>query len=804
MRPLYVPMHTDKTPIELLAPAGSPETGYAAFQYGADAIYLGLRRFSARATASNFSPDELASITGFGHRQERPRKVYVAINTLVQEAELPRLITQLEVAADAGVDALIVQDLGVCRVVREHFPELALHASTQMAIHSRAAAEQVKELGISRVIPARELTTDEIAEIAGVIETEIFVHGSLCYGYSGLCLLSSHLYGLSGNRGKCAYVCRESFGSPDALLTPTLSMKDLALDGDLDVIRRAGVASLKIEGRKKSPLYVAATTSYYRRLLDGPISAEEHTALKSDLQTIFNRPETTLYFQSTRNPDDVETPVKTHMGAPLGRISRVVRGQPDAIRFIVEHRRLERHDGIQILTDEGSFGFSAMALRECNGKRSRNVHGADPGIEVEVELPARHPLIHDGDPVYCASSTAVTRQFKIETPRTEQYLARHPVRLRIKFEEKQIEVNATLQQTDGNVRYCLKLDEALSPARNLDGVSRAVDKAFSRLGASSVQIEELQVENPNGLFAPASLLNQVRRDAVAAIEKEIDDRRHLRIQTVIEAVKRKIEPMPEAPRFDIYTDQPASLPEQLPDEIDEIVVLIGSPGCRDLVNRFAGRLRIALPTIVRATDEDALRREIDWFLTQGVRNWQIAGLAGRQYLAAWNNLNVSADWPLYALNTAAIASLQALGFKRITTSPEDDGRNVIDLGKRFGPQLQVPLYQDTPLAVSEACIHRDRACDRHGCDRGAVSLTGKSAHQLMAVTQDCRTTIISDMPYSITHRLAELQEAGFRRFRIDCLTRRYSSEEMAAIIDAACRGEAVPDTHEGNFARSLE
>ena len=197
--------------MELLSPAGNLETAVAAFQYGADAVYVGLKQFSARADAENFSFEDLEVLMGLAHDdREHPRKVYVALNTLLREDETPRLIPILIRLRDLGVDALIVQDLATAHLVKTYFPGVPLHASTQMAVHNVAGMLECRELGFDRVIAARELTEEEIASMSSIpnIELEVFAHGALCYAYSGLCLLSSVLHGHSGNRGDCSYVCR--------------------------------------------------------------------------------------------------------------------------------------------------------------------------------------------------------------------------------------------------------------------------------------------------------------------------------------------------------------------------------------------------------------------------------------------------------------------------------------------------------------------------------------------------------------------------------------------------------------------
>ena len=196
---------------ELLSPAGDPEAGYAALYYGADAVYLGLKHFSARATATNFDEEALDEFVGFAH--SRGKKVYAAVNTLVTEAELPQLLNSLDICSRCRIDAVILQDLGVARVIREKYPELELHASTQMAVHNKQGALALQKLGFSRVVLARELSLAEIKDIASIpgLETEAFIHGALCYSYSGMCLFSSLECGRSANRGKCLYPCRSEF-----------------------------------------------------------------------------------------------------------------------------------------------------------------------------------------------------------------------------------------------------------------------------------------------------------------------------------------------------------------------------------------------------------------------------------------------------------------------------------------------------------------------------------------------------------------------------------------------------------------
>ena len=454
--PLSVPLvDADKTThqVELLAPAGGLDAAFAAFHFGADAIYLGLKKFSARAEAENFTLEELDEVAAYAHSLEPRRRVFVTINTLIRQDELSELIDALAALVEIGVDAVIIQDLGVYRAIRQHFPSLELHGSTQMAVHNRAGAETLKRLGFARVVLARELTFEEVNDITATagVETEVFVHGALCYSYSGLCLFSAQTLGRSGNRGKCAYSCRDSYDVADAPMTlrdgsavkrdPSqgfpFSMKDLALPDHLPALRAAGVSCVKIEGRKKSPLYVATTTDYYRKLLDGTLTADARPIVEADLQTVFSRPWTRLFVQSHKDKEVADRDTVGHRGTPIGNVETIVGSHHSARLRFRAMRPLQRHDGLQIdLPILGKpFGFPVDRRLRIGRKQSEEVFETPADSVVEVELPADHPDIPRGAPVYCSSSQAVKQKYRHERPKPGFWHGR-----------KSIAIEATLDQ----------------------------------------------------------------------------------------------------------------------------------------------------------------------------------------------------------------------------------------------------------------------------------------------------------------------------------------------------------------------
>ena len=288
--------------MELLAPAGSPEALVAAVQAGADAVYLGQGPLNARRNAKNFSREDLAEAVAYCHK--RGTKVYLTLNTLLSSRELPLAADTAAFASDIGIDAILVQDLGVAKLLRDTCPDVELHASTQMTVHSLDGVKACADLGFTRVVLARELPKPAIETLCAKspIELEIFVHGALCMCYSGQCFLSAVLGGRSGNRGLCAQPCRLAFRWPEEQHTGhPLSLKDMSLAGELRELRDMGVACLKIEGRMKRPEYVSVVTGIYAAALKESRDLTEEERKK--LEAAFSRQGFTQgYYRDQKGP----------------------------------------------------------------------------------------------------------------------------------------------------------------------------------------------------------------------------------------------------------------------------------------------------------------------------------------------------------------------------------------------------------------------------------------------------------------------------------------------------------------------
>lgn len=811
---------------ELLAPAGDLDAAYAAFHHGADAVYLGLQRFSARAEAANFSPEDLGEIVGYAHAVTPRRSVFVAFNTLVEDHELDEAIETLALMEATGVDAVIVQDLGVARLVRSYFPRLELHASTQLAIHNVAGAVAARALGFKRVTLARELMLKEMAAIVreGGLDVEVFIHGALCYSYSGLCMYSSMLRGRSGNRGRCAYPCRDTFGQTKAY---PFSMKDLALTGDVVKLREAGVFSFKIEGRKKSALYVAAVTQYYRKLLEGRLSGFEKQAAEEEIKTIFSRPWTNLYLNSQRNREVADIEVVGHRGAPIGFVETIVRQGGAAWLQFKTQRRLERHDGLQTdVPGRGRpFGFPVDHLRFVGGrgKPSEEVFEVPSNRLVEVALPRDYPVIEPGAPLYCSSSQSVKQHYRFTRPKPGLYRVRLGMDVAVEVAGDQLKAVASLAECDG-LTVNVSLPGPFDPSRDAVGVDKAARAAFSKLGATPFELRRFELRNPHGGFIPVSVLNRLRREVTDRLSAAVVMHR----QRAIQAVQVAEKPVMGATRstglsWSIKTDRLAHLDGLEPDDllgIFEIVVDIqreplpvlkaGLVRWRDQIG--SGRIRLALPVLMREWEQAELVEKIRVLKAEGWDRWELASIAGWPLLdrsctpvRPGVDDQLTSDWAVYVTNRSAARQVLAMGASRFTCSPEDDKENIDALLKQFGERVTVVVYQDTPLFISENCAlaAQARRCPASpACRSSEREWESGSGERVRMLQNGCRTLAVNEVPFCLSGRLAELQKAGMRQARVDFINRRYEPATVCEVWRALRQGHRVPG-YEGNYARGI-
>ena len=849
--PLLVPLVAGagtSQPVELLAPAGGLDAAFAAFHYGADAVYLGLKKFSARAEAENFTLQEVDEVTAFAHGQTPRRRVFVTINTLLRQDELPELIEALAALEDLGVDAVIVQDLGVYRAIRRYFPKLELHGSTQMAVHNRAGAEVLRHLGFKRVVLARELTFEEVDDVtrAAGIETEVFVHGALCYAYSGLCLFSAQTLGRSGNRGKCAYSCRDSYevtGAPLTLRDGTpvkrdpsagfpFSMKDLALPDHLPALRAAGVSCFKIEGRKKSPLYVATTTDYYRKLIDGRLDPEERPDIEADLQTVFSRPWTRLFVQSHKDKEVADRDTVGHRGTVIGKVDKVTggRGRESRLRFLTR-RPLERHDGLQIdlpvLGKPYGFPVDQMWLvAKARNQEPKEVFAAPAGVFVEVGLPAGHPAIPSGAPVYCSSSQSVKQRYRHERPKPGMYRVRQPLRIDAVLTAEKFIVTAQAQ----GLTCQAQVPGPFPPCRDADMMAGAVRAAFARLGDRAFELEALSFRNDVGGFVPVSRLNQMRRQLLNDLEERLSAEKAARLAALQAEICR---PVPDANiassprahgfRWSMKVDRISfldALEHEDWQDVDEIIVDVTRDPAVLLRDKLASlaerigpeRIRLALPALTRQWEEKAILQKVHALRASGWSKWEAANLSAWSYLgldptsARMGGLDLATDWSVYVLNRLAAVQLMDMGVSRFALSPEDGRANWKDLLAEFGSRAVLIVYQDTPLFLAESCAYANLigGCPgKANCNFQSMDMVSSHGEKVTAIDYHCRTIVLNQGPFCLSTRLGDIARAGAVSLRADFIYRPYEAHEVRAQWRRVRAGQAVPGGHAANMDRGI-
>lgn len=505
---------------ELLAPAGNAQSLMAAVENGADAVYLGGKSFGARAFAGNFTREELGEALAYAHG--RGVRVYVTVNTLVDNREFGELSDFLFFLYTAGADALLVQDLGVIAWVRTVLPGLPLHGSTQMTVHNAAGVQYLAGLGLQRVVLARETTYEELLAIRrqSDLDLEVFVHGALCISYSGQCLFSSMVGGRSGNRGSCAQPCRLAYALVDANERDLsgscpgrhlLSTRDLMLLGELPALIAAGVAALKIEGRMKRPEYVATVVRIYRDALDRAYDDPERYRVSAaevrDLAQAFNRGFTSGYFYGNPGAALMSHTRPSHRGLYLGRVLSAEAGRA----VIRTNLPLRSGDGIEFWMRKGR-------------REGITIHGleAGPGSEVELSLPF---AVSPGDRVFKTHDQGLQQEAELSFRRPGR--RRIPIdvvvtgRLGEPLTVTAVDAEGVRATVRGSVPGARALKHPLTP--------EVVHAQVERLGNTLFALAGLDCELDGEAMYPLGEINSVRRELTTALEAARIDRYRRRL-----------------------------------------------------------------------------------------------------------------------------------------------------------------------------------------------------------------------------------------------------------------------------------
>jgi len=797
--------HTSRVRPELLAPAGSRECIRAAVENGADAVYFGLNvGFNARARAANIEPHELAEVMSDLHH--RGVRGYVTLNTLVFTDELAEFEEVVRHVARCGVDAVLLQDIGAVRLVRAICPDLPIHASTQMTLTSAECVRIAAELGLSRVVLARELSVDEIAKIAKGCETplEAFVHGALCVAYSGQCLTSESLGGRSANRGQCAQACRLPYDlvcdGEDVDLADQkylLSPQDLAAYALADDLIDAGVISFKIEGRLKTPEYVANITRHYRQAIDSafagrPVDFTPEQVREMELS--FSRGFSPGWLQGCDHKMLVPALSSAKRGVRLGEIASVGRGWVE-VRLDAPVRR---GDGLVFEGDRAANDEQGGRVYDIR-RRGLPIDGtAESGV---VELAFQHggidfERLRPGLAVFKTDDPQLTNRLR------KTFTGADPLRrIEVDFRVRAVAgepLSLEARTPDGHA-VSVVAAEPLAAARTRPATEEFFREQLDRLGASVFALRSVEAEIAGGPMVPLSVLSTLRRDLIEQLEaalRSLPPRRIAetsRLPQLREAIPDRAAGVAAAagqqPRLRVLCRSLLQLSSLLEAETSGIIADFADiREYREAVAmaREAGRsLYLATPRIQKP-DELGIFHLLAKSAPDGVlaRN-----LSGMRYFGE-RKIPFVADFSLNATNELTAEYLLASGAERVTSSYDLNRDQLLDLVRSVPPQwLEVVVHQHMPMFHMEHCVfcavlspgtnktNCGRPCDRHEVElRDRVGME----HPLTADV-GCRNTLFNAVPQSAAEMIPSLLAEGIRDFRIEFL--RETPSEMRRVLD---------------------
>lgn len=795
-------MPTPKTPppLELLAPAGSIESFFAAIEAGADAVYCGLKEFSARAKAKNFTIDEMERLAAYAHREGK--QIYVALNTLIKERELPKLLGTLTALAAIPVDALIIQDLGLWRIARQFFPELPLHASTQLTIHNAAGVKMLEGMGFSRAVLARELSLAEISAIRGqtTMELEHFVHGALCYSISGHCLFSSYTSGNSGNRGRCGQPCRRRY-TTRGKSGFYFSTSDLSAITLIPRLAAAGVMSFKIEGRMKNAEYVSTVVTAYRKVLDARPKAQQQAIIEAEtiLGEAFGRA-TTHGLLKGNVPTGIATPsTQGGIGRLLGAVEKVY----GAALVLTTNDAIHVGDRLRIQPAESDLSGLAFTVQEMSIGQ-RQVKRAEANTRVRISTPFKGISIHPGDQMYkvatgktfTMSAEACARRLATSSPTPAQ------VRIEASCQKNQLTLSAESFGCCVKESYEVEMEKADHSPLN----RATLERTFSRTGHASLALTSLTAKHLPPVAIKPSRLNEIRRDLYAKLASVVENRR-LKTwqQRNTEALAALLPLRPTQPTTPVELNVVISGPRDLELLTDqdlcqlilpltpELVTAVSKQGITDSDKQQ--RITWDIPAIIFEEDWQGFRTAISQLSKSGFTNFRLNNLSHFHFFAESSNAKLVAGPWLYALNSQAAIALAALGAIRFTTSLEDDKTNIGEILTRTLPiPVTIPAYGPLALVTSRIPLRDIRS---GGC------LETDSGEEIRIDVASGLTVAYAAHDFSLLGKLHELKALGGGSFVIDLSTKGALSRRGHTVISAAKDDRTVEETTPFNYDRGL-
>ncbi len=703
-----------KNNVELLCPVGNFDCLKAAVQNGADAVYLGASNFSARASATNFSFEELKQAIEYAHI--RDVKVHLALNTLIKNSELDSALSLASYAYEIGVDAIIVQDLGLAKILIKSFPKLPIHASTQMTIHNLEGVVQAERLGFSRVILSRELSLEEINYISrnSNIEIECFVHGALCISYSGQCLFSSMVGGRSANRGKCAQACRlpyELLEDNETVIDKgyLLSPRDLCGLDNLGFLIEAGITSLKIEGRLKSHEYVATVTRIYRKYIDlylknGNFTVDEKDRI--DLLQVFNRGGfSSGHFNDFPNKDLIFKDKSNNMGIYVGNVANFDSNKGHIKLNLADS--IEIGDTITFEKENTRYTVSELMIENSN------IRSASTGQIVTIGRMKGN--IHLSDKIYKLSSKSLSDFALKSYQNVEIKKILLACKIIIKKDSPVIVKVKAVNPSSNYQDIIINITSDIYPVESINQpiTEEKIIEQFKKTGNTPYEFIKFDIDLDNNLYIPKiSSLNALRRDVLkkledSAIKHSIRVSEELKLKNVqkeVSILKPKIKKTSLLLNilnldFDYNNLQ----------DVDRIYIPIkyfSMQKYENILTTITSRFitYIYMPTITTTNYKNIFMNSISSALSKyKIKGFVISNLAGFTLLKEFKkDYDFIGNYTLNVFNDYTASELNNLGISTITLSPELNKLDIENICNGISSELIV--YGNTPLMNIKYCL----------------------------------------------------------------------------------------------------
>ena len=748
--------------VELLAPVGSFEALKAAVQNGANAVYLGGKDFGARASANNFDRDELKEAVKYAHI--RGVQVFVTTNTLRKENEIEDFLEYAKFLYDIDVDAIILQDIGMARLIKRELPDFELHASTQMVAHSLEDVKYLESVGFDRVVLAREVTVEEIKYICDncKADIEVFVHGALCVCYSGQCLMSSMIGNRSGNRGRCAQPCRQRYelidvytgevvnSNGDYLLSP----RDLNAIEEIDKVIDAGVHSLKIEGRMKRPEYVATVIDGYRKTIDeylatNKLNVSDETI--NDLYTIFNRKFTKGLLLGDVGKDMMNSQLPNNQGLYVGT---VVDYNKKAKRLKIKlANTLKKGDGINL--GGGTIG------RIIKNGNIETIGYKGETIELDFVGEARK-----GQIVFKTSDSELMDRVQATFTQDKEFVKNIiDAKITIKLGQKPI---LTLKDRHSN-EATIEGDKIVEEAMKVALSKEKVETQLRKLGNTPYELDLLEIELDDNVSLPISLLNQMRRDCIELLDKERVSIKNRKYKNKTVKDKPVLYNRNKQQEISVKVKNLEQLESALECGLDRIYYEDTNTidKAMRLAMKYNKKVIYSAPRIIRNKEYNHLAKANN----AGVESVQVGNYGSIDY---FKDKKLNIDYYLNAFNSETINYYKEIGADTLCISQELNINEIKETIKYTDINIESVVYGYTPLMITEYCpmgvIVRDCKKDKRvaKCKESIYALRNSKGDEFR-VSQDifCRSTIYNSNVTCMLDNLYELHEIGINVLRLD-------------------------------------